>query len=755
MENYLEHKIKVKFYDNVLSQNRDWQWFIDKIEKRFEGYSACINSSEEFMINANKMLDLYSYLIKINSIDGVMLKFSKPWLSHINLSAELFCGKKTLLDIWDKLADDFSKLFAIIVYVTKMINFTNSSDYIFNSLIFYQDNVYKIINLEKVSDKFTEIEHYIKQIKINDIDRIKGCFIRNINGIELKPNKELIEEYNQVLVSANAFNFQRINLPNNISWEVQYLFDMVNTNILNFELTPSLEYNGISFPNFSKWTEETLDEMIQYFNDKSASFIIETVRFFLYGVVPSDTTVSLHFQLLIKDLGQFCANDEFYKIKNSSLYTVNSLLNKKAVNRKIKNEYMPEYLKAIERFINPLTIMELKKCKSPISQKQRELLEDNTKKMVYKIETISAPWEFLDYCKNEYIYPEVTNDILQKAVNVFFNLISEEEDGVVLSDIFYEFMIFLLKVQKNISIDKANLKNVIIRIKNLWQNQYYKKCYKSLHTVSHKIEVNDKEIEKFNETVMANPMALVLHSMPMTDKSLVEIMSDISEHAFMVLVGNICIDEHFPMRKYDNVQFHEADRLFLDKITSLQKEYGYKMLNYIEPDKLLLHLYERFSDNIWIYFSFFNEEKILYERIKNRLKEDNLIEYDGNNLYSAHLLQLFPILENKIRDFGQCVNIVPFKEKIGEFMHMKDASNVLQQILIEVYNETKSFRGIEDLFFIFICMYNDNHLNIRNESCHGRDYLKNGKLKFAFKVSLLCLELILERLDRLKNQFND
>ena len=83
---------------------------------------------------------------------------------------------------------------------------------------------------------------------------------------------------------------------------------------------------------------------------------------------------------------------------------------------------------------------------------------------------------------------------------------------------------------------------------------------------------------------------------------------------------------------------------------------------------------------------------------------------------------------------------------------MKDASSVLQQILMGIYSETGSFDGLEDFFFVYQSMYNGNNLNIRNEACHGRDYLEGSRLLFAFKVTLFCLNLILNRINSIKNK---
>lgn len=43
-------------------------------------------------------------------------------------------------------------------------------------------------------------------------------------------------------------------------------------------------------------------------------------------------------------------------------------------------------------------------------------------------------------------------------------------------------------------------------------------------------------------------------------------------------------------------------------------------------------------------------------------------------------------------------------------------------------------------------MYNSNSLNIRNECMHGRDYLSGKRLKFAFKMTLLAIYMVIFRI---------
>lgn len=52
-------------------------------------------------------------------------------------------------------------------------------------------------------------------------------------------------------------------------------------------------------------------------------------------------------------------------------------------------------------------------------------------------------------------------------------------------------------------------------------------------------------------------------------------------------------------------------------------------------------------------------------------------------------------------------------------------------------------------------MYNSNSLNIRNECIHGRDYLKDGSLIFALKVTLFALYMIIFWINTIKANISD
>lgn len=104
--------------------------------------------------------------------------------------------------------------------------------------------------------------------------------------------------------------------------------------------------------------------------------------------------------------------------------------------------------------------------------------------------------------------------------------------------------------------------------------------------------------------------------------------------------------------------------------------------------------------------------------------------------------ELFPLLEMKIRELAYLLGIVPFKEDVKEFMKYKDPSTLLRIMLKDAYGITDSFESVSDLLFVYNFMYNGTSFNIRNELVHGREYIEEGGLKFAFKITLLLIYMI-------------
>lgn len=161
----------------------------------------------------------------------------------------------------------------------------------------------------------------------------------------------------------------------------------------------------------------------------------------------------------------------------------------------------------------------------------------------------------------------------------------------------------------------------------------------------------------------------------------------------------------------------------------------------MKPYEYVNGLYQRITSEIQIRIHLLNNVEPLYSAVVDQNSEYQFIEYSNEPLL-AHITQLFPILENKIRLLGEMLNIVPVCEKEELSHRLKEPHSIINIILDEVSTLTGSISGAADLFFIHFCMFGENGLNIRNDCIHGNGYQNKEQLSFAFKVTLICLYLV-------------
>ena len=749
VKNYFEHEVKVKFFDGILEHSCEWQWFIDYIEKEFKGFKD-ITNFQDFLNSYSEIKDVYAYLIKLNSsIGGLKIEFTTTWLKQIYLCTQIYSGSCQINDIWQEFDNNFIKLFATIVHITKIQNIKESSQYIFSALIFMQNNIFELYNLSALKDDEQFILQCLSEINIKDIQDLISRFRNNIKEVMVPANLKLLEEYKSKILNVNSFSFQRFSLPQDISWEEQFVFDMLQTEISGNELIPLATFNDVSTPDISRWTAPVLERLNKYFNDETASFIIETVRFILYKKAPSAKTMEWHFKLVISDLENKNELETWHEIKSSSLLFISLLLKEKIVSQSVKKKFMQQFIGELSKFKDPNTILQFKKYNILFSSQQKEKLDEYNNSLANNIRSIERTHEFIDYCRNDFVVNGIRNETLEITCDKFYSFIEKEDNSVSISMLFYYFMQLLLRLSSNPNIDKPRVKQLMILLQQLWQNDYYDRCLKLMHTIGSSISISNEEINRVNEVFIEKTLSGALYCFPIKKESLLDLISMHSKAAVSLFCSTLNITRTFPVENNKILDRHIVDNAFIQLIRDIIAQKGYKLLNYIEPEVLYREIYNDFIHNTQMYMAIFNQEQKLYKDIQNRLSEYSLIDFDGC-IYLAHLTQLFPILENKIREFGMYFNIVPFKEKTDEFLHMKDASSVLQQILIDVYNETKDFVNVVDFFFVYQSMYNGNCLNIRNECAHGREYISSNSLVFGFKTTLICLKLILDRIDQVK-----
>lgn len=745
MKNYFEHEIEVKYCDGILNNTTDWQWLICEIENEFSGYTE-ISTWEEFMNGYRDISSVYSHLVKINSILNATYKISLPWLKQINKVALMYDKKIDFDAVWKQCDCTFTHLLALVVYSTVLQNICNEEQFLFSAQIFTQNNAFEILKLDKVNAEKTTLIELLATTNIKDLKTIIGILSNNLDNVFIPARATIIDGVKESLLEANAFNYQNLTLPKDASWEDYYLVNMVKTKIKDRKLIPLAEFNGRSTPDISLWTPNVLDMLRTYFNCDVASFIIDTIKYVLYKSKPSVRTVEYHFELVIDWLNAKNECSSYFDLNCSSLQIIQYLIEDKFVPETTKSKYMKNYVLALQRFKEPQTISHLIENEVSVSKEQKLALDDYYSGLADTVEDINNIASFLQYCENRYAIAGMKIEHLKKLKTIFLKLI-QGSNSVDISYPFYSYMTLLLDLSSNNNIDVSFVKNEMISTQLLWQNEYYDKCVNSMQVIEHSFSLTNDESAQMNNVFLTSPVSICHSCMPISKNGIMDSAVIHAANPMALFCQHITINKAFPMKEHFDLDKNDVDKLFLNTLQSLMDTNGYKLLNHIEAETMIKEIYRDYIMQTQLYMSIFNKTNELYNQVSECLNgEYELIDINNTNISLAHLTQLFPILENKIRDFGMRCGIVPFKEKRNEFMHVKDASSVLRQIILEIYEVTGDLFNALDFFFIYQCMYNGNCLNIRNECSHGRDFLSGSRLVLGLKTTLLCLKLIQNRL---------
>lgn len=247
-------------------------------------------------------------------------------------------------------------------------------------------------------------------------------------------------------------------------------------------------------------------------------------------------------------------------------------------------------------------------------------------------------------------------------------------------------MVFLININAtNQNVDKKLIKQHMIFTQQLWEEKYYKEQCSNLQSFEYTTTVETKEVELYNEQILRNPIFAARNCISAEKEFICNIMEAVSENPIRYLFSSISLTPVYPIKINGvNCDKHDIDIMLRSIIDDINVTMGYKFLNRLEIDIYLTAVHESYKDNANTTAALFTKEEEVYRFISEETKYE-LIPYEYN-LKLAHLTQLFPILEIKIRELGSLTGIVPFKENLTNFMQYKDPSSVLRELLQEIYS---------------------------------------------------------------------
>jgi len=741
MRNYIEHDIRVKYIDGLLSQSQDWEWFICYVEDNYD--LEDVISWDEFRTKYNRLSEVYSSFIKIIEIIDTSLKSNSVLLSDLLSIASFFIGRIDKRKCSKAISTSFGRLMFFIVLITKLENSINETNHIADFSLFIYANYWRLIDSES-TDLFEEELDYVSGISIVGWAEVEKTFRDNINKVSYKLSDDFFDRFGSFLYNVNAFNYQAIATDKCCTWEERFLLDMIYTSIDGDELKPAIVFNGNEHPDQRRWTKEVLEHMQSFFNNKKANLIIETIGYYLYGDAPSNEVIIDHFNLLNTFIDHSSCDD---MIRTSSFKIVARLCRNREINDLVKkDDSFISLMKKINDIKDPVTIQQIKDAGFYVSKEQKKLLRIAAENYFNNLDDVNELSKLSTLLQNRAETQYLTSNQLESINNIFIDLVDAEEDTILIASVFYEYMCFLLEVYcKSVSVDKRKLHQFMINTQLLWEMEHFERQTVKMHTHNFDMSIRKEEIKHFNELALISPI-IVANTVAMAKgDEICSVMKNISENPLIYFVTHFNINSSFPVKSGKiNYSRHEVDGLLNNHVHWIIQEKGYKFLNVLDEDKYVRGILEQFRIRVDTTVSMLIDESRFYKKVEDCC-DIKLIDYNSN-LKLAHLAQLFPLLEMKIRELAKNEGYFPFKKDVSEFMQYNDPSSVLREIIIDSCEELHGFDPVADLYFIYNCMYNANSLNIRNEVIHGRGFLSQNGLHYALRITMICILMVEQRL---------
>ena len=740
MKNYFDHDVKVKIQESLLSKSSDWQWLINHIQDNFDLDDICDMDSYEKRYSS--LRDTYNYFIRITDYTDITFAISNNLLFDIYIIAQFFNSKKNIEEVKDNLKSIFGRILFIFAYITKIENKDNNTSYIMDKRIYRTKNFWELINFNNISLYSDDIKQLISEVTIQGFDSIRKCITDNLNKTYYPKNAEFIKKYRNAFLDVNAFRFQDINNDGLLTWQEEYLLDMVKIEFRGKGIIPLSEIGGYKNPDYTLWTEDIISKLKSYFQDEfCALFIIETIDYVMHNNSPSENVILKHFELLNRHIEE---NEFEIDMYCSSFHVISMLFNNKYLDNLKNTKEYKKFIRLLHRQENPIVINKLKNKFLPISKEQKQIFRIFCETEYKKIDDITEENDFIDYIKNEnnikFLNLEYFDKVLQK-----FDLFIKKKNDVITAILFYDFMCFLQELKsKNLEINKLIIETQMISLQKLWQEEYFAKVRGSLHSYSAKAEFSNDDIENYNIAILSNPNYFAKQCMSVKKEDICASLESTAKYPLRQFCTNVIIEETFPkLRKVDlHKEHHKIDLMLKDLIKEIKEEKGYRLLNNLDDECFLVDLHDQWQNQINFFTRMIVKVEELYWQII-KISPVELLPF--GELTIGHVAQLFPVLEIKIRKLGTLGGIFPFKE--NDFMKYKDPSSILTTILSGVYNEIKDFGPVNDIFFVYNVLFNSNSLNLRNEFIHGRRYIEKYNLNFAFKLVLISIYLIQKRID--------
>ena len=253
MRNYLVHEEEVRFIDCYLAKSRNWQWFVDIVEEHFD--LEDVRTYLEFENKNGPLRKILGNFIRIVGMGDVIVEFKTVLLNDIFFLAQYSVGAINITKCLSAISTNMGKILCVAVWLTKLENADNGTDYVIDMRFFNQRNLFQAIDMQSFQVESDAISEFLNTIIVDGFDCARKCIIDNLKKVQYKVSSDFFDKYRSYMISPNAFNYQSIPKPKALTWQETMLLDMLAISIDGDTITPSYYVGKSMFPDIDSWTD--------------------------------------------------------------------------------------------------------------------------------------------------------------------------------------------------------------------------------------------------------------------------------------------------------------------------------------------------------------------------------------------------------------------------------------------------------------------------------------------------------------------
>ncbi|ANE22539.1 hypothetical protein AAY81_04715 [Denitrobacterium detoxificans] len=753
---YYEHEVEVRFTEGMLQSSRDWQWFVDYTEKNFEPPIE-LESFNDFNRAYLSIRPAFVHFARIvDSIGDFRPSFETPWLNSVYDCVLIRSGAKSPEEAIGR--NGFFDALCIASVGTYLINCVSETRYPFNPQLLYHSNLHQLFDFSPLGNDKQHVIKLAYSIDLPEFENAAKTLESNLEGESISINEQYVKTVLDTYFDEDFLSFKSVIGKTFQTWQEALLCDSFRTSFTEGTIEPMIRLrNGTESPDTTAWTEKVLSMAKDAFVDKRAICIIEVLEYSTQGKAPSEASQNLLVDLFLGHAERCVkANKPIRKLTCTAM----KVLQRLCESRQLADGPKGKYFKGLSTLLSGISdyddICFMKANGFPCTNRQKEIFLVKTKSITKdSLAAVTCTHDLIAVFKDSRCAKNCDSSDAERSLELFIEYAQKVD--VETAELFYWAMMFYIDVLDNPQIDNKWTKETLISLRRIWREICYAPVVANMQVFSHEGSIPVAEIEKFNRAFLESPHGIARSMFLQSDEAILKNLESMAEHAFINLFDKTTISEYYPEHihiAYEQ-KAHPIDWMIASEVMRIYNANSYRFLNAMKEREVIDEFYECLSQTILACTSLIKIRPAYNWVSENAPKYYELLSFPESHPTLGHLTQLFPILENAIREIGEFFAIVPFRAAKDSYTYLKDVVSVLASLIGEVREITGTIQGCNEFLFVYHVMYSPNGFNVRNDCVHGRCYQDSSGVAKAFRLTVICTYMMLKRLRDLEEAFTE